>query len=156
MTKASEPTQCDECYYHQIRNIEKDDYEPLEMIEYSAFEQMRKECDFLRAKELAHLQLIGDMDDTNQKLKAKLEAAKAKNIGYLPLIDDLQNQLTAAREKLKEHEGLAAKLALAREVLTKIGNVDHPSIADKTSWIVMTESICSLAREALGEIGKHE
>lgn len=34
-----------------------------------------------------------------------------------------------------------------RKALDEIGKVNHPSVADKASWIVMCESICKLARD---------
>jgi regulator of replication initiation timing len=59
-----------------------------------------------------------------------------------PKYTEIETLLTAERQKV-------AKLV---ECLEKIGNVDHPSASDKTSYIVMLESICLLAREALADV----
>ncbi len=62
--------------------------------------------------------------------------------GYLP----------GAEQENARLRPLLTALAEACEALESIGKVDHPSVADKTSWIVMTESICLLARKQTANI----
>lgn len=118
----------------------------------AAYEAAIKERDEAKA---ALLECKGDLacafvdrDEARAEIAELRIAVADRSEKYKLFVDnglwDKCNELTTERAK-------SAKLV---EALTKIGKVDHPSISDKTSWIVILESVCALARRTLAEFEK--